>query len=131
MILRRLEDIRGSEREVRGNDDKWLSRRLLLARDGTGYSLHDTVVRAGTEQTLWYRHHVETVYCLEGEGELELLASGERHVVRPGTLYTLDGHEAHRFRAFTELRMLCVFTPPLSGAERLREDGSFPPPGET
>lgn len=128
MIFRTLEMLRGTPREVRGNEDRWLSRRLLLAGDALGYSFHDTVVRAGSEQTLWYRHHVETVYCLEGEGELELLEDGSRYPVRPGTLYTLDGHEAHRFRARTDVRMICIFRPALEGAERLREDGSFPPP---
>lgn len=129
MIFRTLETLRGTEREVHGAGDRWLSRRLLLAADGTGYSLHDTVVRGGSEQRLWYRHHVETVYCLEGEGELELLDSGERHLVRPGTMYCLDGHEAHCFRAHTDVRMLCIFQPALQGAEQLRPDGSFPPPG--
>ena len=28
--------------------ETWLSRRLLLARDGMGFSLHDTVLVAGT-----------------------------------------------------------------------------------
>ncbi|MEZ6095243.1 MAG: ectoine synthase [Pirellulaceae bacterium] len=44
MIVRRLEEISGSDREISG--PTWKSRRLLLAGDAMGFSLHDTVMRA-------------------------------------------------------------------------------------
>jgi L-ectoine synthase len=40
--------------------------------------------------------------------------------------YTLDGHEKHWLRAHTDLRMICVFNPPLVGAEVHDEEGVYP-----
>lgn len=50
------------------------------------------------------------------------------HKVGPGTLYALDGHERHLVRATTQMRMVCVFNPPLTGREVHDADGSYPPP---
>lgn len=124
MIVRRLEDVVGTDRDV--GAPTFRSRRLLLAGDGTSFSFHDTVLRAGTTTSMWYRHHVEAVYCIDGEGMLTNRETDERHRVRPGTLYCLDRHERHELRADTDLRMLCVFTPPLSGVEVHDEDGVYP-----
>jgi len=124
VIVRSLDDVVGSERDV--GAPTWRSRRLLLARDGVSFSLHDTVLHAGTTTEMWYRHHVEAVYCVGGEGLLEDLESGERHPLGPGTLYVLDGHERHRVTATTDLRMVCVFDPPCTGREVHDADGAYP-----
>jgi L-ectoine synthase len=124
MIVRRLDDITGTDRDVAAATFR--SRRLLLGPDGVGFSFHDTVLRAGTTTSMWYRNHVEAVYCIEGEGLLTNRETGESHPVGPGTLYCLDGHERHELRADTNLRMMCVFTPALVGGEVHEEDGSYP-----
>lgn len=124
MIVRALEDILGSERNVRA--PTFESRRLLLAKDGTPFSLHDTLLYAGTETLIWYRNHLEAVYCIEGEAEVELLDTGEKFRIVPGTLYALDGHERHMLRTITDFRALCVFTPALTGAEVHDEEGVYP-----
>jgi len=126
VIIRDLRDVENTGREIRPESGNWVSRRLLLARDGLAFSFHDTVVRGGTETLIHYRHHVEAVYCIEGEGEVVLLDEGRTVPVRAGTLYVLNGHERHLLRARTEMRILCVFTPPLEGDEVHREDGSYP-----
>jgi len=68
MIVRSVEEVVGTEREVRG--PAWTSRRLVLAREKVGFSLNDTVVDAGAEIKMWYANHVEAVYVIEGRGEL-------------------------------------------------------------
>ncbi len=127
MIVRRLAELEGTERDV--TSEGWRSRRLLLASDGTRFSLHDTVIAAGAELVMHYKHHVEAVYCMAGSGEVEDRETGERHAIEPGTLYTLDGHERHVLRARTQMRMLCVFDPPLTGRETHGPDGAYPPAG--
>jgi L-ectoine synthase len=124
MIVRQLEEVEGTDREV--STPNWTSRRLLLKRDGMGFSLHDTLLLPGTETTMCYRHHVEAVYCIEGEGEIEVLPAGPVHQVRAGTLYALDGHEHHVLRARSRLRMVCVFNPPVTGNEVHGADGAYP-----
>ncbi len=124
MLIRELEKVARSDAAVDAGD--WLSRRLVLARDGGGYSLHDTVMRAGSETLVHYPHHFESAYCIEGEGELESLVDGQRHPIRPGVAYVLDNHDRVCIRARTDLRLVCVLSPALTGAERLDEAGGYP-----
>ncbi len=128
MIVRHLPELLDSERDVRG--PVWASRRFLLADDGVGFTLTETTVDAGSEQVLWYKHHVEANYVIEGEGEVENVDSGETFALAPGSLYVLDNNEKHRLRAFTRMRLVCVFTPALTGRESHDEDGAYAPPAE-
>lgn len=127
MIVKTLASVLGTGAHVTG--DAFESRRLLLAADGLGYSLHDTVVTEGTEQHLHYKNHIESNYCIAGEGEVEDVATGEVHAIAPGTLYVLDRHEAHILRATKgDLRLICIFTPALTGHEVHDADGSYVAP---
>ncbi|MEO8252100.1 MAG: ectoine synthase [Chloroflexota bacterium] len=128
MIVRTLDEVVGSDRDVAG--EGWRSRRLLLRRDEMGFSLHDTTVAAGSELRLEYRHHLEACYCLAGEAELTDLASGERHAIRPGTMYALDQHDRHTLVVRRDLHLVCIFNPSLTGGETHDADGSFPPPSD-
>jgi len=128
MIVRSLDDIVGTERDVRG--PVWASRRFLLAGDGVGFTLTETTTQAGAEQILWYKHHIEANYVIEGEGEVENLVTGEVFPLKPGTMYTLDGHEKHRLKSFTAMRLVCVFTPALTGRETHDADGAYALPEE-
>lgn len=124
MIVRSLAAIEGTDRDVQA--ETWASRRLVLAADGVGFSLHDTVMRAGTETVMWYRNHIEAVYCLEGEGILEELDTGETHKIEAGTMYLLNDHDRHCMRPVTDMRMVCVFNPPCTGQEVHDAEGVYP-----
>lgn len=124
MIVRKLEDCLGTSREVHSNG--WTSRRLLLRDDGMGFSLHDTLIHAGASLEMEYRNHLEAVYCIAGSGTLRALATGETWPVRPGTVYALDAHDRHVLEAETELRMVCVFNPPVVGDEVHDASGAYP-----
>jgi L-ectoine synthase len=124
MIVRSLNDITGTERDVEA--PTWRSRRLVLAGERVGFSLHETVLYAGTETRMWYANHIEAVYCIEGEGELTNEETGEKHRIEPGTMYLLDGHEHHTLRARTDVRTVCVFNPPCTGREVHDENGVYP-----
>jgi ectoine hydroxylase len=128
VIVRQLPDLRGTSREV--SADNWTSRRLLLAADRMGFSLHDTLIHAGTETRMCYRNHLEAVYCVAGRGSIEVLATGEVHPISDGTMYALDQHDEHILRAETELRMICVFDPPLVGSEVHDATGAYPSASE-
>lgn len=127
MIVRSVDQVAGTEREVTG--DGWRSRRLLLRSDGMGFSLHDTTVEAGVELTLEYRHHLEACYVVDGEVEVEDLATGSRHPVGPGAAYALDRHDRHVLRSRSGARLVCVFNPPLTGTERHVGGGYEPSSG--
>lgn len=125
MIVRNLEDVRGTAREVASAN--WISRRLLLAADRMGFSLHDTLIHAGTTTRMHYKNHLEAVYCVGGRGTIEVLATGEVFPISHGTLYALDRHDEHVLKADTVLRLICVFNPPLTGAEVHDASGAYPP----
>jgi L-ectoine synthase len=124
VIVRNIQDLHGTDRDVaHGN---WVSRRFLLAKDGVGFSVNETTISAGTETPMWYKNHTEAVYCVGGEGEVEDLTDGTVYPITDGTIYVLNGHEKHVLRARTELRLVCVFTPPLTGREVHDDEGAYP-----
>ncbi len=125
MIVRTTEEITGTERDVAAKD--WRSKRIVLAGDGVGFSFHETTIRAGSVSEFHYRHHVEAVWVVEGSGALTDLETRQEYPLRPGTMYLLDGHERHHVRCDTQLRMLCVFNPPVTGQEVHDETGTYPP----
>jgi L-ectoine synthase len=112
MLLRTISDAKTVEW---GNG---LSRRLLVAADGLGYSVTDTIVRPGTRSRLQYSNHLESCYCIAGSGWV-VDRDGRRHRLIPGTLYALDDHDPHCLVASDdeELRLVCVFSPALRGDE--------------
>ncbi|MCP4136339.1 MAG: ectoine synthase [bacterium] len=126
MIVRRLEEIEGTERVVQAPNGNWTSRRFILKDDNMGFSMHDTTIHAGTETFIWYKHHLEAVYCVAGRGEIEDLETGIIHPIKDGTLYALNGHEKHYLRAFEDMRMICVFNPPITGNEVHTDEGYYP-----
>jgi L-ectoine synthase len=124
MIVRTVDGVLGTERDISGPG--WRSRRLILREDGMGYSVHDTVVQEGTELHLHYKEHLETNYCVTGEGEVLDVSTGRTFAIRPGTVYALDRNDKHVLRALRgDLRLVCVFNPPLSGRETHNPDGSY------
>jgi len=126
MIVRRLEEAERSDRRV--VSENWESTRLLLKGDKMGFSFHVTTIYPGTETHIWYKNHQESVYCIEGEGEVETLDQngGKIYPIKPGTIYVLDQNDRHLLRAKTELKLACVFNPPLNGKEVHDENGIYP-----
>lgn len=123
MFVKTLESVIGTQDHAKG--EAFESRRILLARDGLGYSFHDTLVKAGSRQELEYKNHIEANYCIEGRGIVENVATGERWPLSPGVMYVLDQHDRHVIHAETDLRFICIFAPALSGDEIHDADGSY------
>ncbi|MCA9208071.1 MAG: ectoine synthase [Planctomycetales bacterium] len=124
MIVRKLNEICGTNRETSANN--WVSRRLLLSDDRMGFSLHDTIIHAGTSTEMHYQNHLEAVYCIQGKGTVRLVESGEVFDIEAGTVYALDRNDKHVLTAESEMRMVCVFNPPLVGNETHDESGAYP-----
>nr|WP_293115661.1 ectoine synthase [Moorena sp. SIO4G3] len=122
--MRNLEEAVKSERRVQSKT--WESIRLLLRSDGMGFSLHITTIYANTETLIWYKNHLEAVYCISGEGEIETLDDNKIYPIYPGTLYALNKHDKHILRSKVEMQILCVFNPPLHGKEVHDTSGSYP-----
>ena len=124
MFVRTLDDLVHGKGEIRTRF--WSSHRLLHKGDGMGVTLTDAILEAGLDQIWWYKNHLEAVYCLDGEGVLENLVTGEVYQIKPGTLYALDKHERHRLHVTKRMRVICTFVPPLVGGEIHDAEGSYP-----
>lgn len=125
MIVRTQADVEGTKADARG--EKWRSLRMLTRDDGMGFTVTHTTIEPGMQIELRYRHHLEACLCIEGELEVEDLATGERHAVVPGTLYALDRHDHHVVRSKAPTRLVCVFTPALTGDETHDGSGGYVP----
>jgi L-ectoine synthase len=115
MIVRNVREIIGTERDVQGKG--WKSRRLILAADGIKFSVHETSLDANIELSFNYELHRETVYCIEGEGSIHNVAKDETADLLPGTIYSAGIGEPHIVKTKTEMKLLCIFDPPLTGRE--------------
>ncbi len=112
MLIRELDNVKCVEW---GNG---LSRRFLLEADGMGYTVTDTIVRAGTKSLIEYKNHLEACYCIEGKGSV-IEMDGTEHIIEVGTMYALNNRDPHYLCGGedTDLRLVCMFTPALQGDE--------------
>lgn len=124
MLVRTIDEITDTDADIR--TENWRSKRIVLAREGVGFSVHETTLYAGTESEFCYQNHIEAVFIVAGEGEIEDAATGEVHPLAPGTLYLLNDHDRHRVRARTDIRTVCVFNPPVTGREVHDANGVYP-----
>lgn len=131
MIVRHLNDAEQTSRKIVSPDGNWDSTRLLLKEDNVGFSFHITTIYKGVDFRMHYQNHFEAVYCISGEGEIETLADGVKYTISPGTLYVLDKHDEHKLRATSEMKMVCVFNPPLHGKEVHNAEGAYELDAET
>ncbi len=129
MFVRTLADVRSTGHEVVIAGGSARTARFLTASDGVGFTFSDVSQGAGAEAHLWYKHHWEANYILEGTGELEEVATGQRWRLQPGTMYVVGPDDRHVVRADTDLRLISVFNPPIIGTENHDADGSYPPTG--
>ncbi|HEX2765898.1 MAG TPA: ectoine synthase [Candidatus Limnocylindria bacterium] len=124
MLVRTLAEITDGPNDVRG--DGWRARRHFVRADGLGFSMSETTVDAGAVMNLWYKHHQEACYVIEGEAEITERDTGVVHRIGPGDAYAPQ-HDRHTIRVLSELRLVCVFNPALTGTETHDADGSYLP----
>ncbi|SNR55926.1 ectoine synthase [Haloechinothrix alba] len=124
MIVRTLDEITDTEADIK--TPNWRSKRIVLAKEKVGFSLHETTLYPGTVNDFWYANHIEAVLIVEGEGELTDKETGETYQLRPGSMYLLNEHEKHQVRPTTQMRAVCVFNPPVTGKEVHDENGVYP-----
>ncbi|MGB5854025.1 MAG: ectoine synthase [Oceanisphaera sp.] len=126
MIVRTLAECEKTDRRVESETGTWDSTRMLLKDDNMGFSFHITTIYANGETHIHYQNHLESVYCMSGNGEIEDLADGKIYPIQPGTLYILDKHDNHLLRGGSEdMKLACVFNPPLTGKEVHDADGVY------
>ena len=129
MFVKTIKDVRkaGMERTVAGGAA--VSTRYLTVDDNLGFSFSAVRLKAGGEADLWYKHHWEANLVLDGTLEVTDYVTGEVHNIGPGGLYLVGPKDRHHVKALTDVHLVSVFDPPLTGKEVHDEDGSYPPTG--
>lgn len=118
-------DTLDQSRIVKCKNDGFTSNRILTESDGMGFTMTKTIVHPGIKQYWHYKNHLESCYCVQGEGILINARTTEEHRIVPDTTYVLDNHDPHYFEALETVVLICVFNPPLHGDELHDEDGSY------
>nr|AMY57920.1 L-ectoine synthase C subunit [Streptomyces sp. WS014] len=126
MIVRSFKDIEGTDRHVKSKSGTSESKRIVLAKERVGFSVHETPLYARTETQMWYANHVEAVVPTRGAAELTDRETGKTYTITPGTMYLLDGHEPHTLRVKEDPHCICVFNPPVTGRDHHDENGVYP-----
>ena len=127
-LFTKLGDIVGGERDVdwtRGH-----SRRFLLARDGFGITLTNTLAYPNNDCQMEYKNHIESAYWIDGAGKYEWddgKSSKEINMKREGEAicFTMNKHDKHHayFTGNRNYIAICVFCPALVGNETHKFDG--------
>jgi L-ectoine synthase len=124
-VISIAEDVANTEREVHCPNMGFTSYRVLLERDGMGFAMTKTVIPRGAPQHWHYTRHLEACFCISGAGVLTDLATGKKHFIFPDHIYALDNHDDHTFQAIEDTVLICIFNPPLKGAEVHGKDHSY------
>lgn len=123
MIIRNIEQIKGTERDVKFTGGNSL--RLILESDNMGFAFMKTIIPKGEPNHWHYPNHLEACFCLAGKGILTNLDTNEQHEIGVDTIYILDKHDDHTFQALEDTILISVFNPPLSGKESHDENGHY------
>ena len=129
MFVTTLDSLKAAGKQVILCDGTLRCIDILLKDDGMGFTLCDVRCSAGLDEVLWYKHHWEANYILEGRGKVSDLTSGESWPLESGTIYIVGPDDRHSMEAVSDLHLISVFNPPLQGDEQHDEEGTLPPTG--
>lgn len=99
--------------------------RTVLKSDNLGFAMMETRIEKGGPYKWHYKEHKEACMCISGEGILEDLTNGVKSKIEKGVTYLVDNHQPHLFTAITDVVLISVFNPPLSGLETHDENGNY------
>ena len=121
MIIKKIDQCS----KVEDPKGQWNSIRMLLRDDGMGFSFHITTIYKDSKIKMHYVNHLESVYCISGHGEITDLKNNKLFKIEPGTLYALNEHDEHILTCDEEMKLACVFNPPLKGDEVHNLQGAY------
>lgn len=102
-----------------------VSFRAVTKKDNMGFGICKTYIPKGGPYHWHYEHHLESCYCVKGEGILTELSTGIQHLITPDVVYSLDKNDDHTFHALSDTILISVFNPPLNGDETHDENGNY------
>jgi L-ectoine synthase len=129
MFVKRADEMRAAGKELVVANGRARTIRMLTQADDVGFGFSDVNLSAGAEAVLWYKHHWEANYVLDGTGEVIDLTNGVSRTLEPGLAYQVGPKDRHRLRATTDLHLISIFCPAPRGDEQHDAEGTLPPSG--
>lgn len=131
MLIRTMQDVEAAGKPVAIAHGAATAVRLLLKRDGAGFSVSEARCPPGTGSDLWYKNHWEANVIRSGTARLEDSVDGRRWDLKPGDMYLVGPTDRHRVTVTSPdlLRVISVFNPPIEGVETHDADNAYPPTG--
>ena len=129
MFVKSVDEMRQAGMEMNTADGQARTIRMLTKADGVGFGLSHVSLAAGAEANLWYKHHWQANHVISGTGEVTDLGRGQTWALGPSVAYTVGPEDRHRLRAHSDMLLLSVFSPPLTGDEQHDADGTLAPSG--
>jgi L-ectoine synthase len=105
-----------------------VSFRPVLEKDNMGFGVCKTVIPKGGPYHWHYPEHLEACYCIKGVGKLTNLETGIEAMITTDVIYLLDQHDDHTFEAITDVVLISIFNPGLTGKEYHDENGQYKRP---
>jgi L-ectoine synthase len=127
MFVKRADGMRRAGKEMIAANGQVRTVRMLTKADGVGFGFSDVRLAAGAEAILWHKHHWRANHVISGSGDVTDIATGQTWALGPSMAYNVGPEDRHRVRAHTDLHLLSVFSPPLSGDETHDADRGLPP----
>lgn len=125
MRVLKVDELSGTDRDVKCPKGGFISYRPILESDGMGFTICKTFIPKGDWQCWHYSNHLEACYCVSGSGVLFDVKNDKYFDICEDSMYILDEYDEHRFKANEDVLLICVFNPPLKGKEVHDEDGSY------
>ncbi len=129
MFVKRADEMRVAGNEMVAAAGQARTLRMLTKADDLGFGFSDVHISAGSDATLWYKHHWEANHIISGTGEVTDLTTGQSWKLDPGVGYNVGPKDRHRLRVHTDIHLVSVFCPPLKGDEQHDADGALAPSG--
>jgi quercetin dioxygenase-like cupin family protein len=129
MFVKRASEMRSAGRELVVANGCARTIRMLTQVDDLGFGFSDVHFAPGADTVLWYKHHWEANFVLDGTGEVTELTSKTSCKLEPALAYNVGPRDRHRLRAITDLRLVSIFCPAPRGDEQHDAEGTLPPSG--
>ena len=131
MLVRALDDLLGSDKEITITDGEKLLRSvgILTREDECGFSISDIRIRGDWSWDSHYKSHVGMNFIIAGQLEVWDLTHDASWTLGPGMLYVVGPRDRHRVTTHGDAHLVSLFNPALSGTERPDADGTLAPTG--
>ena len=132
MFVRKIDDLIGSDKAEKRTDGGSVLQGVhpLTREDRCGFSISDYSIKGPWNQDLQYKNHMEINFIVAGQVEILDLTGDKSWQITAGMIYIVGPKDRHRFSSPSDIHLISIFNPAISGTEKHDADGAFEPTGE-